>query len=139
MRPFTTSRDLARMRKSLCIPGAAILLGMAMALGSDDAIAQTTSIPPEGANAPVRVSIKMQDQSWIRITADGEVAFEGIMKEGDSKFWTAEEQLKIRAGNAGGVLVSFNEGNEQLLGRPGMVTEVIYPPEDTAQLTTPRP
>jgi len=41
MRPFTTSRDLARMRKSLCIPGAAILLGMAMALGSDDAIAQS--------------------------------------------------------------------------------------------------
>jgi len=41
MRPFTTSRDLARMRKSLCIPGAAILLGMATVLGSDDAIAQS--------------------------------------------------------------------------------------------------
>lgn len=88
------------------------------------------------SSEPIRVSLEMQDQSWLRITADGEVAFEGILKEGDSRTWTAKEQLKIRAGNAGGVVAVFNEGNPKVLGQPGMVTEVTYPPEDTARLTS---
>jgi len=71
-----------------------------------------------------------RDRRW-------QVTFEGIMKEGDSEVWTAEEELRIRAGNAGGVKVSFNEGNAQLLGQPGMVAEAVYPPPTTAQLTTP--
>jgi cytoskeletal protein RodZ len=95
------------------------------------------ALPPEIANLPVRVSVELQGQSWLRITADGEVKFEGILKEGDSQIWAARENLKIRAGNAGGVLVSFNEGSAELLGQPGMVTEVIYPPEHTAQLSSP--
>ncbi|MGF1458677.1 MAG: helix-turn-helix domain-containing protein [Leptolyngbyaceae cyanobacterium] len=96
-----------------------------------------SALPPEVANSPVRVAVELEGQSWLRVTADGEVAFEGILKEGDSQIWTADEQLKIRAGNAGGVMVSFNEGNSSRLGQPGMVAEAVYPPADTAQLSTP--
>jgi hypothetical protein len=92
------------------------------------------TLPPEVANSPVRVAVQLRSQSWLRVTSDGKVEFEGILKEGDSQVWTAEEQLKIRAGNAGGVSVSFNEGTSQLLGQPGMVAEVTYPPSNTAQL-----
>ena len=92
------------------------------------------SSAPARPNAPIRVSVEMQDQSWLRITSDGKVAFEGILKEGDSQLWTAKEQLRIRAGNAGGVFVSFNESGAKALGQPGVVAEVVYPPEDTAQL-----
>lgn len=109
--------------------------------GSDDDSEGTanspSALPPEVADSPVRVNVQLQEQSWLRVTADGQVTFEGIMKEGDSKIWTAEEQLRIRAGNAGGVKVSFNEGNAQLLGQPGMVAEAVYPPPNTAQLNTP--
>jgi len=94
------------------------------------------ALPPEVADSPVRVAVQLQGQSWLRVTADGQVTFEGIMKEGDSQIWTAEEELRIRAGNAGGVKVSFNEGNAQTLGQPGMVAEAVYPPPNTAQLTT---
>lgn len=89
---------------------------------------------PEAVNAPVRVAVEMQDQSWLRITADGEVTFEGVLKEGDARVWTADEKLVIRAGNAGGVVVSFNEGAAQSLGKPGVVTEVAFPPNETAIL-----
>jgi cytoskeletal protein RodZ len=91
-----------------------------------------TTVPPEMANSPVRVSVELRGQSWLRVTSDGEVEFEGILKEGDAQVWTAEEQLKIRAGNAGGVMVSFNEGSSELLGQPGMVAEVTFPPSNTA-------
>lgn len=97
----------------------------------------SNALPPEEADSPVRVAVQLQGQSWLRVIADGEVTFEGILKEGDSQVWTAEEEVRIRAGNAGGVKVSFNEGNAQLLGQPGMVAEAVYPPPSTAQL--PRP
>lgn len=89
-------------------------------------------LPAEVANSPVRVSVQLEGQSWLRVTSDGEIAFEGILKEGDSQTWTAEEQLRIRAGNAGGVIVSFNEGDSERLGQPGMVAEAVYPPSETA-------
>lgn len=93
------------------------------------------TLPPEVTGSPVRVAVQLQEQSWLRITSDGEVEFEGILKEGDSQIWTAKERLKIRAGNAGGVMVSFNEGTAEVLGQPGMVAEVTFPPSNTAQLT----
>ncbi len=96
--------------------------------------ANPNTLPAEVAGSPVRVAVQLQEQSWLRITTDGEVTFEGIMKEGESEIWTAEEQVRVRAGNAGGVRVSFNEGNAEVLGQPGMVAEVIYPPPNTAQL-----
>ncbi|MGF1522590.1 MAG: helix-turn-helix domain-containing protein [Leptolyngbyaceae cyanobacterium] len=86
------------------------------------------------ASAPVRLGMKMEDQSWMRIIADDEVVFEGILKAGEDRTWTAQKQIIIRSGNAGGVLVSFNEGPAKALGQPGMVTEVIYPPAETAQI-----
>jgi len=97
--------------------------------------APATAVPPTATDSPVRVTVQLQGQSWLRVTADGEITFEGIMKQGDSKVWTADEEVRIRAGNAGGVKVSFNEGNAQLLGQPGMVAEAVYPPPNTAQLT----
>lgn len=104
---------------------------------SNSAPESPNALPPEVADSPVRVTVQLQEQSWLRVTADGQVTFEGIMKEGDSKIWTADEQVRIRAGNAGGVRVSFNEGNAQLLGQPGMVAEAVYPPPNTAQLNVP--
>ncbi|NER79548.1 MAG: hypothetical protein F6K42_08185, partial [Leptolyngbya sp. SIO1D8] len=56
---------------------------------------------------------------------------------GEAQRWTAEEKLKSRAGNAGGVGGAVNEGNSKLVGQPGGVTEVTYPPENTARLDVP--
>lgn len=114
----------------------------AMTPKADDSVAsnEAATVTSESASAaaaagkPVRVAVKMEDQSWLRVTADGEVVFEGILKEGDDRLWTAKELIVIRSGNAGGVVASFNDGPAEALGQPGMVTEVAYPPEDTASL-----
>ncbi|MEL6399594.1 MAG: RodZ domain-containing protein [Cyanobacteria bacterium J06607_6] len=104
---------------------------------AEEASPTEATSPTAGIDSPIRVAVELQGQSWIRVTTDGQVTFEGILKEGATQVWTAEEQLKIRAGNAGGVMVSFNEGNSQLLGQPGMVAEAVYPP-NTASLTQPQ-
>lgn len=88
----------------------------------------------QGTDHPIRVETTLTAQSWLRIIADGQTQFEGILKEGENRVWTADQQLTIRAGNAGGVVVSYNEGQAKSLGRPGMVAEVTYASNQTVGL-----
>ncbi|MGP1375416.1 MAG: helix-turn-helix domain-containing protein [Almyronema sp.] len=74
----------------------------------------------------IQVKVVLISQSWMRVVVDGETQFEGIMKEGESQQWSADEQLTVRAGNAGGVLVAYNGKQAEKLGEPGMVAEVTF-------------
>lgn len=75
---------------------------------------------------PVRVGVKLKSPSWVRIVADGKTEFEGVLKEGEQRIWMANEQITIAAGNAGGVLVAFNEEKAKELGKPGQLQKVTF-------------
>ena len=75
---------------------------------------------------PVVVEIKLKDQCWLRVVADGKTEFEGVLPEGSHRTWVANERLTVRAGNAGGVLVAFNDEQAKQLGAPGQVQEITY-------------
>lgn len=85
-------------------------------------------IPPasQAPAQPVVVKIQMKDRSWIKVVADGKTTFEGILPQGSNRTWTAKEQLTIRTGNAGGVLVTFNQEEAKQLGKPGQIQEITY-------------
>lgn len=74
----------------------------------------------------VRVSLKIDADSWIRIEADGKTEFEGILQKGTQQTWEAKQELIIRAGNAGGVLITLDDGKTKKLGEPGAVEEVTF-------------
>ena len=76
----------------------------------------------------VRVGLTVTDQSWVRVVADGKEEFEGVLTEGMTRSWNAKKQLVVKAGNAGGIMVSFNDGKAKPLGAPGTVQEVAFPP-----------
>jgi cytoskeletal protein RodZ len=84
---------------------------------------------PINANKSVRVGLKLTSQSWIRVLVDGKVDFEGVLPEGSQRTWIAAKQVVLRAGDAGGVMVSFNDSQSKPLGEPGSVEEVAFPPE----------
>lgn len=67
----------------------------------------------------VKVGLTLKDSSWVRIEADGKTQFEGVLPQGSQRTWTAQTSLTIRAGNAGGVLVSVNQETARPLGQPG--------------------
>ncbi|NEO32136.1 MAG: helix-turn-helix domain-containing protein [Symploca sp. SIO3C6] len=77
-------------------------------------------------NKPVQVDVTLQERSWIRVVADGKTEFEDILPEGTQRTWVAEEKLIIRAGNAGGVLVEFNDNISKRMGAPGAVEELTF-------------
>lgn len=77
-------------------------------------------------NKSVQVSVTMKAQSWILVVSDGKTEFEGVLAEGTQRSWTANQQLTLRAGNAGGVLVALNNGEAKQLGTLGSVEEVTF-------------
>jgi cytoskeletal protein RodZ len=74
----------------------------------------------------VTVGIDLQERCWLKVMVDGKVAFEGILPEGTKRSWSGEQQVTIRAGNAGGVVISSNNQQKKVLGAPGQVQEITY-------------
>jgi cytoskeletal protein RodZ len=72
----------------------------------------------------VKIGVSLKESSWIRVVADGKTKFEGVLPEGTQRTWIADEQLTVRAGNAGGVLVTVNQQEAKQMGEPGKVEEV---------------
>ncbi|NEQ53573.1 MAG: helix-turn-helix domain-containing protein [Leptolyngbya sp. SIO3F4] len=85
------------------------------------------SIPQE----PIVVDVELVQQSWVRVTADGDEEYEGILQEGTERSWTAKESLTIRAGNAGGVVLAYNQGKAKPMGKPGTVVEQTFTPGES--------
>jgi cytoskeletal protein RodZ len=75
---------------------------------------------------PVRVGVTVKTPSWIRVVVDGKTQFEGMLPEGTQRTWVADETLIVKAGNAGGILVAFNNEKAKKLGAPGKVREVTF-------------
>ncbi|MBE9136908.1 helix-turn-helix domain-containing protein [Nodosilinea sp. LEGE 07088] len=101
--------------------------------------ATSTNAPPPASEpaepqAPIKVKMTLTSQSWLRITSDGTTEFEGILQPGDTRLWLADQALTIRAGNAGAVMVSYNDNQAEALGQPGMVREVTYSSQSTVSL-----
>jgi hypothetical protein len=64
------------------------------------------------------------------IEVDGKTEFEGTLEGGTERSWKAKDKVVVVAGNAGGVLVTVNNGEAKRLGEPGQVEEVVFKAED---------
>jgi cytoskeletal protein RodZ len=81
------------------------------------------------SNKPVRVGLTLTSVSWVQVMADGEVAYEGELPKGTQRTWTADKQVVVKAGDAGSVIVSYNESAAQPMGSPGEIQEKVFPPD----------
>jgi cytoskeletal protein RodZ len=72
----------------------------------------------------VQIGVILKSSSWIRVVVDGKTEFEGVLPQGTSRTWRAQEQLTVKTNNAGGVLMSVNQQAPKQMGEPGKVEEV---------------
>lgn len=101
----------------------------AVATPSSQPSASPNSSASPVAAAPVAVKLNVTDDSWAEIVVDGKVAFDGTLQKGTQKTWGGQKQVVITLGNAGGVLVSYNNGAAKPLGALGdIVQNVKFPP-----------
>ena len=91
---------------------------------------------PAAKIAPVEAAVKVTQEAWVQVTVDGKSAFEGTLPQGSQKTWTAQQQITLLTGNAGGVNVAVNRGPAKPLGEVGEVKEVKLTPPASATPTS---
>jgi cytoskeletal protein RodZ len=89
-------------------------------------INQAIAVNENAITDQVRVGVTLKSQSWMRVIADGKTEFEGTLQQGDQRTWVAKEQLTVLAGNAGGVLIAFNDEKPKELGESNKVQKVTF-------------
>ena len=82
-----------------------------------------SSAPANPPSQQVQVGVTLTDESWIQVVADGETTFEGMLSQG-THTWSANSELTVIAGNAGGVMIAVNGDEAQPMGAPGSVEEL---------------
>ena len=85
-------------------------------IGKDSAEVQKST--QDSVRATVRVS---GSPSWLKITTDGAVAYEGIAEPGFSRSFEARDSLSIWTGNAGAVEAQVDGRDLGTLGADGEV------------------
>jgi len=91
-------------------------------------------------NQPVKVDVTLQQESWMEVIADGKREFEGVLPRGTKRTWTAKENLTVKAGNSGGVLVTYSDVQARPMGANGAVEELTIRAKDIStspQLVSP--
>ena len=98
--------------------------------------AEDTPLPalPEGAfeiptlapNVNVQVNIVALERSYLKVTVDGEVAFDGRTIPGNAYPFDAEQSVEVLAGNGAALRVVYNQRDLGLLGGFGQIARFIY-------------
>ena len=85
-------------------------------------VSNRPTIPPD----EVWVEVRLNEDSWLKVIVDGKSEFEGILPKGTRRSWKAQKEVKVRAGNAGGVEVMVNQQKPQPMGKLGQIQEMTY-------------
>jgi cytoskeletal protein RodZ len=87
------------------------------------------------AEKPVNINVKLTEQSWLQVEVDGKTDYEGVLSEGTERSWSAKNLIRVRSGNAGGVMVAYNGKQAAPMGDPGAVEEKVFSvSQDSASL-----
>ncbi len=69
---------------------------------------------------PMSLTLTASEHVWVRVTADGQTAFEGMLASNATQSWTAQDQIIVETGNAAALTVTRN-GQTSVLGNRGQV------------------
>lgn len=77
-------------------------------------------------NAALQIEIVVLQRAWLRMTVDGEVAFEGRVLPGSAYTFSGNERLELLTGDGAGLQVYFNQQDLGALGGFGEVVNRIF-------------
>lgn len=85
-----------------------------------------TATPVATPVAGITLQARASSPAWLRVSTDGEVAFEGTLTEGEVREWFGAESVSLLTGNAGGTIVTVNGKAVEPLGDAGAIAEVTW-------------
>ena len=87
--------------------------------------APSATASPAAAGSGNGLEVRLTQRSWLRVVVDGSTAIEGLFPAGTVKTFTGHS-VDVRAGNAGGVVISVKGASPATLGNAGDVVEQHY-------------
>lgn len=93
-------------------------------------------------NEKIQLQLIILQRTWVRVTVDNVLAFEGRLIPGSVKTFGGELRVEVLTGNAAGVEVIYNQRNLGVMGLYGEVISRVYTAEGVATPTptiTPTP
>jgi cytoskeletal protein RodZ len=81
------------------------------------------SLFPIPQGQPLQLTITAKKNSWLQVTSDGEIIYQGIMTSSNKKSWKADSYFELWIGNAGNLKFSLN-GQEIIIKDAGMMKGV---------------
>ena len=72
------------------------------------------------------LEVRITDRTWIEVWADGNSVLQATMQAGTSRTFTANQSMKLRVGNAGGVQVTVNGEPKGTLGERNKVMDIEW-------------
>jgi len=120
------------------------IAGPTLTAVSQSSTVSSASISPAIASQPdvqsgaFTVEVQAKQDSWLTVTADGKPTFSDMVVAPGTKSFGAQRELVIRAGNAGGLDISFNGQKIPAIGSEGEVRTVTFSPSGL-QPSSPKP
>jgi hypothetical protein len=88
-----------------------------------------TAFPTRFSSAPVQLIVIASSRTWMRITADGKIEFEGRTAPGGVYSFEGESQIELLVADAGAIQLIYNRENIGSPGFAGEVANLIYTAE----------
>jgi cytoskeleton protein RodZ len=98
-------------------------------------VTPTITLPAAGSGA-LQVYIVAQMSTYMRITVDGKIAFDGRAITGNAYPFSGDKQIELLVGNAAAIQVFFNQNDIGNLGLVGQVKTLLF---SKAGVVTPTP
>ncbi len=83
-------------------------------------------IPTLSNDANISISVFAVERTFIRVSVDGEVVFEGRISPRETQYYEAFDQIEILTGNAAALRISYNGRDLGLMGGIGEVASRVY-------------
>lgn len=75
----------------------------------------------------IRLRLDITERTWLQVTIDGAIVFNGMAKQGDEPyFWEAQQEAHVLSGNAIGVFVTINDIPLGKMGERGAVGDETW-------------
>ena len=109
------------------------------AQASTPAGTETFVLATLGPDVNVQVKLSSIEQTFMRVTVDGKVQFEGRTEPNTDYPYDAKDEIEVLVGNAAGLKVTYNGRDFGLMGNFGEVIDRIYTAAGIVTPTTTAP
>jgi cytoskeleton protein RodZ len=94
-------------------------------LSGESRVASVLSVPAQVSAGPVSLTLTASEHVWLRVSRDGQTAFEGLMKPDETRDWIAVDQVIVETGNAAALQVDART-RSGVLGERGQIVARVW-------------